>query len=120
MKSITPIVPVSNINKSTIFFEDTLGFQAKIKQDNYAYLTRDDIAIRLICAPPDVNMHDEERQISCYIDVEDVDGLYKELEPKLENLPEGRLRKPFNQSYGQREFHVIDEDALLIFFGEKI
>jgi len=34
-------------------------------------------------------------------------------------LPEGRVRAPFNQPYGQREFHVIDEDSLLLFFGEE-
>ena len=39
---------------------------------------------------------------------------------RLDPLPKGRVRAPFNQDYGQREFHVIDEDCTLIFFGEAI
>ena len=36
------------------------------------------------------------------------------------NLPDGRVRPPFDQPYLQREFHVIDEDGTLVFFGEDI
>jgi hypothetical protein len=35
-------------------------------------------------------------------------------------LPDGRVRAPFDQPYGQREFHVLDEDGTLVFFGEAI
>jgi hypothetical protein len=63
---------------------------------------------------------DERRQNSCHIDVEGVDALYAELKPKLDTLPSGRVRAPFDRDYGQREFHVIDEGAMLIFFGEPL
>lgn len=55
---------------------------------------------------------------SCYICVENINGLYAELKPRLDLLADGRVKPPFDQPYGQREFHVIDEDGLLIFFGE--
>ncbi|MGE4185814.1 MAG: hypothetical protein AB7E81_12590, partial [Hyphomicrobiaceae bacterium] len=55
-----------------------------------------------------------------YIDVDDVDALYAELAPQLAALPAGRVRAPFDQPYGQRELHVIDEDCSLIFFGQRI
>ncbi len=120
LKQITPLVPVTSVPKSAEFFQNVLGFEVGVLQDGYAYLKRDDIAIRLIEAAPDMDMSDPKRQLSCYIDVEDVDTLYAELKPKLDKLPPGRVRAPFNQDYGQREFHVIDLDALLIFFGAAI
>lgn len=50
--------------------------------------------------------------------VKNLDGLFEQMRARLDQLPEGRGRIPFDQPYGQREFHVIDEDSLLIFFGE--
>ena len=120
LKQITPIVPVADIGKSVNFFTEYLGFEVGHQAEGYAYLRRDQVGIRLINAAPGVGTHDPARQISCYIDVEGIDDYYASLQAKLETLPEGRLRAPFNQAYGQREFHVIDEDSLLIFFGEAI
>lgn len=120
LKQITPFVPVNNLNKSIAFFEKVLGFECTFKADNYAFIRRDNAAMRIIEVDADVDMQDEKREQSCYIDVENIDTLYAELKPKLDELPEGRVRAPFNQEYGQREFHVKDEDALLIFFGEGI
>ncbi|MEO1544758.1 MAG: VOC family protein [Pseudomonadota bacterium] len=120
MARITPMVPVTDIKKSINFFETVLGFETTYQQDNYAFMRRDNIAIRLLEAGKGVDLSDPRRQIACYIDVYGLDDLYAELKPKLDKLPKGRVRAPFNQDYGQREFHVIDEDALLIFFGEPI
>jgi hypothetical protein len=77
-------------------------------------------AIRLIEVWPEIDLHDERRQNSCYIDVDGLEDLYADLKPGLDRLPEGRVRAHFDQDYGQREFHVIDEDACLIFFGEPV
>ena len=32
--------------------------------------------------------------------------------------PEGRVRPPVAQDYGPREFHGLDEDGALVFFGQ--
>ena len=121
LKQITPMVPVANLEQAITFFQTSLGFAVQVKMDGYAYLTRDSVAIRLIQAAPDTDTHDpNKRQQACYIDVEGLDSLYAELKSNLDKLPPGRVRAPFNQSYGQREFHVIDEDCTLIFFGAPI
>jgi catechol 2,3-dioxygenase-like lactoylglutathione lyase family enzyme len=120
LAQITPLVSVSDLNRSVKFFVDTLGFQVGFQADGYAYLTRDCAAIRLLQAGEGIDLRDPKRQQSCYIDVEGVDELYQELKPKLDKLPKGRVKSPFDQAYRQREFHVLDEDALLIFFGEPI
>jgi len=119
LKDVTPLFPVSDIHDAKTFFVDVLKFECRFQQENYAYLKFDDVAIRLIEVGDDVDLEDPRTQQSCYIDVEGLDDLYAMLKPGLELMPEGRVRAPFNQSYGQREFHVIYE-ALLLFYGESI
>ncbi|MEL6962630.1 MAG: VOC family protein, partial [Pseudomonadota bacterium] len=100
--------------------QDVLGFTVGFQADNYAFLRRDDVAVRLVEVDSSVNLNHPEREGSFYIDVRDIDALYASLKPKLETLPPERVRAPFNQDYGQREFHVADEDCTLIFFGEAV
>lgn len=57
--------------------------------------------------------------IAICIWVEGLDKVYAALKPVLESLPEGRLRPPFNQPYGVREYLVKDPDACLLFFAER-
>lgn len=112
---ITPLIPVSNIDRSIRFYVDTLGFKTGYQSADYAYMHRDNIAIRLLkAAEGDVTGHRQR----CYIDVEGLADLFESLRPELEKLPKGRVKLPFDQFYGQREFHVIDEDNQLIMFGE--
>lgn len=120
MTQITPFVLTADLDNALRFFTEILGFECSFRADNYAFVRRDAVAIRLIEVGAEIDLHDERRQNSCYIDVDGLDDLYAELKPQLDTLPPGRVRPPFDQDYGQREFHVIDEDALLIFFGEPI
>ncbi len=117
---LTPFVLCSSLQNQIDFYCDRLGFSCGFRQDNYAFLSRGPVAIRLLECPPrdDGKLLGEEQ--SFYIDVEGVDALYDSLKPALEGLPNGRVRPPFDQPYQQREFHVIDEDGTLIFFGEDI
>ncbi len=112
--AISPIVYVSDLERAIDFYLHTLGFQVGASMEGYAYIIREDVAVRLI-ASSDGSSSGEQ---SCYICVENIDELYAELKPQLDLLADGRVRPPFDQPYGQREFHVIDEDGLLIYFGE--
>ena len=120
LHQITPFVPCASLDRQISFYRDMLGFALGFQAENYAFMRRDDVAIRLIEVDATVDLSLPERQGSFYIDVRDIDALYQSLEPRLRRLPEGRVRAPFDQDYGQREFHVIDEDCTLIFFGEAI
>ena len=117
---LTPFVLCSSLQNQIDFYCERLGFSCGFRQDNYAFLSRGPVAIRLLECPPrdDGKLLGEEQ--SFYIDVEGLDALYDSLKPGLEGLPDGRVRPPFDQPYQQREFHVIDEDGTLIFFGEDI
>jgi uncharacterized protein YfaP (DUF2135 family) len=52
--------------------------------------------------------------------VTEIDALYETMKPALDLLPKARVRVPFDQPYGQREFHVIDEDGAMAMFGQAI
>ena len=120
MHQITPFVPCSDLDRQIGFHKDVLGFKVGFHADNYAFLRRDDVAVRLVGVDADVDLAHPERQQAFYIDVRDVDELYAELATDLATLPSGRVRAPFNQDYGQREFHVMDEDCTLVFFGKAV
>ena len=115
---ITPFINCANLDRAIGFYETYLDFECTFKMENYAFLRSEAVAIRLLEVPFDLSI--EERENMIYIDVEDVDGLYKKLKPKLDELPKGRVRAPFDQPYKQREFHVTDEDCTLYLFGEEI
>ncbi|WP_415922785.1 bleomycin resistance protein [Tateyamaria sp. SN6-1] len=120
MTQITPFVPCSSLDAQIGFYEGILGFEVGFRADTYAFLRRDAVAIRLVQVWDQVDLSHPEREGSFYIDVDGIDTLYAALKPRLDTLPEGRVRAPFDQDYGQREFHVADEDCTLIFFGEAI
>ena len=120
MTQITPMVPVRSIAEGLAFYRDVLGFVVGLETDIYAFLRRDDVAVRLVRVDADVDLHHPERQQEFYVDVRGLDDLFSELTPALSILPEGRVRAPFDTSYGKREFHVIDGDATLVMFGEAI
>ena len=115
---VTPFINVADLERAISFYEDYLGFECTFKMDNYAFLRSEAVVLRLLEVPFDLSI--EERENMIYIDVNGIDAFFETLRDKLETLPKGRMRPPFDQDYGQREFHVADEDCTLIFFGEAI
>lgn len=95
-----------------------LGFRLGFRRRSTRFLRRDGVAVRLVEVFSDVDLTNPERQGSFYIDVDDIDAVYAEMKPRLDRLDADRVRAPFDQEYGQREFHVADEDCTLVFFGE--
>ena len=120
MRQITPFVPCSSLERQFAFYRDCLGFEVGFLAERYAHMRRETVAIRLVEVDPHVDLSHPERQNSFYIDVDGIDALFDELRFQLSTLPRERVRAPFDQFYGQREFHVADEDCTLIFLGEPI
>lgn len=120
LKQITPFVPCTDLGTQIAFYRDVLKFDLSFQAEGYAFMRRDSVAVRLVEVFGSVDLSHPERQGSFYIDVDGLDSLYAELQPGLDKLPQGRVRAPFDQDYGQREFHVIDEDCTLVFFGEPV
>ena len=117
VQMITPIVPFADLEAATTFLKSCLGFETRVLLDNYAYCERDGAGIRLVKAPDDADMDDPARQVSVYICAEDVDAYYEEHSAAIGELPESCRRAPFDQDYGQREFHLI-HGPCLFFIGQ--
>jgi len=118
MRYITPFLRVPDIDAAVAFFTDTLCFRVSIREGEYALVYRDDVAFRLAedeTLPPRGN-----GRYTSYVDVADVDALFAELKPRLDQLPAGHVIPLCDQPYGQREFAVLGPDGDLIGFAWKI
>ena len=117
---LTPFVLCSSLTAQIEFYCERIGFTCTFTQENYAHLRQGPVAIRLLECPPRLDGRPLGDGQSFYIDVNGIDALYESLRPGLEDLSAERVRPPFNQPYQQREFHILDEDGTLVFFGEGI
>lgn len=116
------IVPVRDVSATVDFYADVLGFERRMLSDDrsFAIVVHGDAAIHFV-GPADADaLKATANNISIYLWVRGLDALYDALAPKLATLAEGRVRPPFDQSYGMREFHVKDPDGCLLMFGEPL
>lgn len=116
------IVPVRDVVSSVDFYADVLGFERRMVSDdkNFAIVVHGDAALHLLHADDEASLNATANHISIYLWVKDLDAVYAHYKDKLDALPEGRVRAPFDQAYGMREFHVKDPDGCLLFFGEPL
>ncbi|MDX1541010.1 MAG: VOC family protein [Geminicoccaceae bacterium] len=116
------IVPVEDVARSVDFYVRTLGFEQRMLSDDrtFATVVHGEAAIHFIGPADEAALQATRSNIAIYLWVKGVDALYDRLQAKLEPLPEGRVRAPFDQPYGMREFHVKDPDGCLLFFGEPL
>lgn len=116
------VVPVRDIAATIAFYVDVLGFETPdyTPGDRFATVRRGGAALHLTETDDDGALRATANNISLVIHVDGLDALYEQLAPALEALPEGRLRAPFDQPYGRREFHVKDPDGCLLFFSEPV
>ncbi len=119
---ITPFMHVGDVAGAVRFFVDVLGFRALIEGPTYAYVERETAGVRIMKASetPGEAPGPGTRAFRYYIDVEDVDGLYAEMKPRIDALWGGQVHGPVDQRYGQREFMVTAPDGDLVVFGERI
>ncbi len=115
------IVPVGDVRQTVEFYVDVLGFEARFVSDDqgFAIVLHGEAALHFVKAQDAESLKATANHISVYLWAKHLDALYETLKPKLEALPEGRVRAPFTQDYGMREFHVKDPDGCLLLFGEE-
>ena len=120
LEGIAPIVAVRDVATSLPFYTEVLGFDLRTAGEQYALVARDEAAVVLTGGADAAALEATANNVSAYVWVEDLAALWTSLEPALAALPEGRVRPPFDQPYGMREFHVKDPDGFLLLFGEEI
>lgn len=116
------IVPVRDVALTVAFYVDVLGFEKRELSDDgrYGLVACGEVGVMLLQSDDEAALSATSHNISIYIWVDGVDAFYNALKPKLDALPQGRVRPPFDQPYGMREFHVKDPDGCLLFFGQEI
>ena len=117
---VTPFMHVDNLDRALAFFTEILGFETPFHVADYAYVQRETVGFRILQQTGDDGAPPGNRRFAYYIDVRDVDQLYRELKPKLDRLPKGDVYGPIDQSYGQRELLVLAPDGNLLAFGQAI
>ena len=115
------IVPVHDVRATVDFYVDVLGFENRFVSDDasFAIIVHGEAAIHFVHTNDADALRATANNISIYLWTKGVDDLYTHLKPALDGLPEGRVRPPFTQPYGMREFHVKDPNGCLLFFGEN-
>ncbi|NER15233.1 VOC family protein [Leptobacterium flavescens] len=109
-----PVLASLNIAKTVAFYKNKLGFDKQGYMDeNYAVLARDKVEIHFWKC--DDKIHPE--NTSCYVRVQDIDTLYKEMQAAEVVHPRGAIE---DKPYGIREFAIVDLDGNLIKFGEYL
>ena len=88
------IVPVSDVRKTVDFFVDVLGFEERFVSDDqgFAIVLHGEAALHFVKARDTDSLKATANHISVYLWAKHVDALYEILKPKLDALPEGRVR----------------------------
>jgi catechol 2,3-dioxygenase-like lactoylglutathione lyase family enzyme len=116
---ITPFIHVPDIDAAIAFFE-RLGFKTYFRMDDYAYVQRECAGVRLLQNQGEDGAPPGNRRFAYYIDVEDIEALYRELKPVLDTMPAGDVHGPADKPYRQRELCVLAPDGNLLVFGQTI
>ena len=104
------MIPSFNLDETSKFFVDLFEFTI-VKDGDYMILNKDDIFIHILRAG-------EVGEIEFYYVINGLDQLWEKIKGNLEGI---KVKPPFNQDYGMREFHVIvPHTKVLMFVAEEM
>jgi catechol 2,3-dioxygenase-like lactoylglutathione lyase family enzyme len=113
------VLAVRNLNESTRFYIDVLGFQRDFGDgsDGWSFLSRDEFKVMLGGCPDEKPAGElGNHSYVAYIVVEGIDALYAELSGR----GAAAIATPADESWGMREFGIRTPDGHRIRFGEPI
>jgi catechol 2,3-dioxygenase-like lactoylglutathione lyase family enzyme len=116
----TPFLHVPDFAQALHFFETVLAFSVPYRLGNYFYCERGSASFRVLEEKGRLLPAPGQPRMTAYVDVQDVDALYRELKPRLDGLPAGDVVPPRDQDWGQRELHVRMPDGHWLAFGQAI
>ena len=124
---LTPNLVVDDVARSIAFYRDQLGMQMGMSvpdQPPYVFASvvhgpveiffnaREAVAEDF----PQMLTHGIGGALSLYLEVDDVDGLYRDLSAKGVKI----VMEPKTQFYGMREFMIADPDGWLLMFAQRV
>ena len=129
LKRISPLLQVSDLQASLLFYGEELGFQTAPADDGFAIARRDGCAIFLAQKTKAVDVtnktarafDDDWCNYDLHIDCqpETLDTLYAEFRTKGVKMPACYNSGPITRSYGIRDFSVLDPDGYDLVFAEE-
>ena len=129
LKQISPLLQVSDLEKSILFYSQKLGFQARPIDGGFSIVKRDDCSIFIAQKTKLVDVTNKAARAvdddCCNYDLHihcqpgTLDALYEEFKKKGVTMPDCYSNGPVKRSYGIRDFSVIDPDGYDLVFGEE-
>jgi predicted enzyme related to lactoylglutathione lyase len=122
LTGISPVLLVSDLDRSVAFYRDLLGFECELfgEPPNFAVVKRDEAIFLLSLAPEGAqlvpNWHVVEKMWNAYVRVDDADAAYAEVQERGCPIDYSLYDAP----HGFREFGVTDPDGYDIGFGQPL
>src|SRR5262245_35484313 len=114
IKSIEARLPVADVNRSAVFFANTLGFQVESTwpslNPEFAIISRDGLRVQL---GRDESSAHSASAATLWLDVEEIEALHAAVQPQV-NIEWG----PEVYAYGRREFGFRDPDGNWVIVSE--
>lgn len=109
---LSPMIPSFDIKETILFFQNLFEFQIAMNETTYAILHKDNLTIHILPANEGIG------QMEFYLEVDDVEKLWKGINGKLAGL---KYKALFNREYGMREIHIeIPKTNTLMFIGQEL
>lgn len=105
LKGAVPVLPAKNVAEAVAFYRDKLGFMPLFDMGNYAGVGRGPVEFHLDGSDASA------KPISARVNLEGVDALHDEINPKGIVMPTEPLE---TKPWGLRQFSVLDP------FGNRI
>jgi catechol 2,3-dioxygenase-like lactoylglutathione lyase family enzyme len=111
------VLAVKDLKKSAEYYEKQLGFKTLWAGDGWHFLGRERFVVMLgECADEPSAFETGDHSYFAYVDVENIDELYREYSSKEVDV----LSEVDNKPWGQREFSIRTIDGHRIMFGEEM
>ena len=114
-RKISPMLAVANMEETLAFYNDVLGFTARMKSSEYSIVERDGQTIHFMKAASEEVMKCVRGHTEIYIEVSGIDSLWEHVKAFKDRYPSRDL---FDRDYGMTEFHIADPNGCLVFVGE--
>ena len=105
-----PVLASLDMARTLAFYESVLGFATRNFDGSYGIAVRGDTEVHFWAC--------DDRSIaentSCYVRVEDIRAVYREIKEKLPSL-----RDVVHTEWGMDELYVLDPDGNLLKFGQE-
>ena len=113
MKKLSPIIPSTNIEKTRDFLVKSLEFSVVMDSPDYIITSIEGTNLHVIPSNSETP-----NEMSIYLEVPSLEEAWKNYQNSSEKSE--KVRPPFDQPYGMKEFHIIlPHSNCLIFVGQK-